>query len=111
MKKEVKTNLFSHMDFGWVIQTGRFYVSLTNANIDLAIANEIACEMLRFARIHCPHIEPDFQITNQECKILLADASEDSYRIVGGFIDGCVERSRIMKQFGDLRVRINREEI
>lgn len=110
MKKEVKINLFSHMEFGWM-QTGKFYVSLTNANIDTVIANETACEMVRFARINCSHIEPEFKITDQECRILLPDASEDSYRIVGGFIDGCVEKSRIMRQFGDLRIRINKGEI
>lgn len=111
MKKEIRTNLFSHMDFGWMIQTGKFYVSLTNASIDPVIARDVACEMIRFTRIHCPHIEPEFEITDQECRILLSDASEDAYRIVGGFIDGCVEKSRIMKQFGDLRVRINKGEI
>ena len=100
------------MDFGWEIQTGKFYVSLTNASIDPVIAKDVACDMVLFARTHCPHIEPEFEITDQECKILLADASgEDSYRIVGGFIDGCAEKSRIMKQFGDLRIRINKGEI
>ena len=111
MKKEIKMNLFSHMDFGWMIQTGKFYVSLTNASIDPVIAKDVAYETVQFARTYCPHIEPEFKITDQECRILLPDANEDSYRIVGGFIDGCVEKSRIMKQFGDLRIRINKGEI
>lgn len=105
MKKEVKLNLFSHMEFGW-IQTGKFYVSLTNASIDPVVANEAAHAMVRFARTYCSHIEPEFKITDQECRILLPDTSEDAYRIVGGFIDSCAEKSRIMKQFGDLRIRI-----
>lgn len=111
MKKEVKMNLFSHMEFGWLAESGKFYVSLTNENIDPVVANETAHEMMRFARTYCPHIEPEFKITDQECRILLSNANEDSYRIVGGFIDGCVEKSRIMKQFGDLRIRINKGEI
>lgn len=110
MKKEIKLNLFSQMEFGWIAE-GIFYVLLRNANIDTTIANEVAHEMARFARTMFPDIRPEFEITDQKCKILLPNASEDSYRIVGGFIDGCVEKSRIMKQFGDLRVRINRGEI
>lgn len=110
MKKEIKLNLFSNMEFGW-IQTGEFYVALTNANIDLTIANEAAHETMHFARTIYPGIKPEFKIADQECRILLPNASEDSYRIVGNFIDGCAEKSRIMKQFGDLRIRINRGEI
>ena len=110
MKKEIKMNLFSHMEFGWMA-TGKFYVSLTNANIDPVVANEAAYDTVHFARINCPHVEPEFKIDDQECWISLPDASEDSYRIVGGFIDICAERSRIIKQFGDLRTRINKGEI
>lgn len=98
------------MEFGWVAKSGKFYVALANANIDSTIANEVAHEMAHFAERMFPHVKPEFKITDQECRILLPTASEDSYRIVGGFIDGCVEKSRIMKQFGDLRVRINRGE-
>ena len=99
------------MDFGWLAESGKFYVSLTNASIDPVIANEVAYTTIRFAKTYYPHIEPEFKITDQECRILLPDASEDSYRIVGNFIDGCVEKSQFMKQFKDLRVRINRGEI
>lgn len=109
--KEIKASLFSNMKFGRLAESGKFYVTLTNANIDLEIANDIAHEIVRSVTIHHPHIEVEFQITPLECKILLPDASEDSYRIVGVFIDGCIEKSRIMKQFGDLRIRINRGEI
>lgn len=110
MKKEVKMNLFSYMDFGWTL-AGQFYVSLTNASIDPVIAKDAAYDTMHFARTNCPHVEPEFKITDQECRILLPDANEDSYRIVGAFIDICAERSRIMKQFGDLRTRINKGEI
>lgn len=111
MKKDFNLNLFSHMEFGWIAASGKFYVSLENANIDPVIANEVSHEMVRFVRTSYPHIEVSFEITDQKCEIMLSDASEDSYRIVGGFIDGCVEKSRVMKQFGDLRIRINKGEI
>ena len=109
--KEIKASLFSNMEFGWLAESGKFYVTLTNASIDIKIANEVAHEIVHCIRTHRPHIKVEFRIMPLECKILLPDASEDSYRIVGGFIDGCVEKSRIMKQFGDLRIRINRGEI